>query len=321
MAERGRGKFRANGTCMYPHLRPGDLFFIDPKNVDDIKIGDIAIFRRGISLIGHRTIAKGHDEIGSYIITKADNSKYPDVCPTYDDDILGVVSSVERKGKKVNPNHKINTVESLYFSLLHGLFSKYNLAQPRILFFTSLIQGSRIYQNIFSLYLNPSNFDLSFIVNLPLNRRSTCDLYRKLTLEGFERQFRDSANSDSLDSWNLIIVTGDNIKLASATFLLQIGERFIARWWITDIHVRLAHRGMGLEKRLLIKAEEILSMSGVNQLFAYIPKEDQITIKLLQSLGFGEERSDLYKPTQDLGSSNEVLPICIVLQKNIERKN
>ena len=58
-AENNLIRFRSQGICMYPYLKPGDILQIEPKTAQEIKIGDIAVFKRSDYLYAHRAIEKG----------------------------------------------------------------------------------------------------------------------------------------------------------------------------------------------------------------------------------------------------------------------
>ena len=51
---------------------------IKPKSPEQINVGDIVSFRRGMDLVVHRVIKKGEDSEGVYFITKGDNNDFVD---------------------------------------------------------------------------------------------------------------------------------------------------------------------------------------------------------------------------------------------------
>lgn len=69
------------GVSMQPAMYEGDTFKCN-KNVREVNIGDIIVFKRNNKLIAHRVIVIGVD----YYITKGDNNSYEDL-PITDEDI------------------------------------------------------------------------------------------------------------------------------------------------------------------------------------------------------------------------------------------
>ena len=88
LADRGRTTFRAQGTCMYPTVRPGDVLHIESRTVDEVAVGDIAVCRRPGYLFSHRTIGKGVHNGRPYIVTRPDRVRRGDDGPTFDQDVL-----------------------------------------------------------------------------------------------------------------------------------------------------------------------------------------------------------------------------------------
>ena len=101
LAERDTITFRAQGTCMYPTVRSGDVFRIQPSPVGDVAVGDIAVCCGQGYLFGHRVIGKGEKLGRAYIITRPDRSRQGNDGPTFDENLLGIVREIKRKGKPV----------------------------------------------------------------------------------------------------------------------------------------------------------------------------------------------------------------------------
>lgn len=69
---------------------------IIPKDVNDIKLGDIVVFniKNGKGYMGHRIIKTGYDEKGIYYLTKGDNKKKIDTGKLRFNDIVYVLIMV-----------------------------------------------------------------------------------------------------------------------------------------------------------------------------------------------------------------------------------
>lgn len=94
-------RMMARGFSMYPLIRDRDVITIHPPAECGPLIGEVAafIFPGSEKLIVHRIIGKS----GSNYLFKGDNVATPDgYIPS--EDILGIVTRVERKGKNVSFN-------------------------------------------------------------------------------------------------------------------------------------------------------------------------------------------------------------------------
>ena len=66
-------KVVASGYSMYPFMRPGDVQTISPVPMEEIKVGDVAVFERNNDWISHRVIdiQNNNNEI-IYFVLKID---------------------------------------------------------------------------------------------------------------------------------------------------------------------------------------------------------------------------------------------------------
>ena len=97
----GRGETWApvRGTCMYPALRPGDLLRIKPRPAAEIQVGEIAVFRRDDMVFGHRVIARWPKDGHTFVVTRPDRWWGTGDAPVSDENLLGVVVAIDRRGK------------------------------------------------------------------------------------------------------------------------------------------------------------------------------------------------------------------------------
>jgi hypothetical protein len=112
-------KFQAKGMCMYPCARPGDILHIEYKRAEEMQIGQIAVYRKGNNLFGHRVTAKGYQENLAYILTRSDTAKGQSEGPIFNRDIAGVVCGIERK-KRILPPEKVRCTwgQRIYLKIL-----------------------------------------------------------------------------------------------------------------------------------------------------------------------------------------------------------
>ena len=102
----GRGKrvrFRAPGRSMYPTIRENEAITVEPVQPQQVKLGDIILYRSGESVVAHRVmrIERGKGETLRFILRE-------DTLGTLDEpveagQILGKVVAVERAGRSIDP--------------------------------------------------------------------------------------------------------------------------------------------------------------------------------------------------------------------------
>ena len=305
LTEKERIRFRADGDCMYPTIIPGDILHIHPRDVTQIAVGDIVIFRRGNSLLGHRTISKGtdKDQGGTYIITRPDRTRQGDDGPTYDRDVLGVVAYIERKGKLVSPRLPRYLLSRIYWLSLLKLWDYRQATLRKAVGWFSRIQCSKAYQRVAQFLFTTVSPSVSFSLRIPISGQ-TLDLYQRLSPS--EAEGLSSQDSFALD----LFISGHNRPAAIMTFISRPPECPFAGWWIGDVQVRVGYRGVGLEKRLLQQAEEVLGRWGVNELWVNSPGEFLGTGTTFGDMRFREAALPLEHPSIAAnGSSRSFHPL------------
>ena len=92
---------RIEGTSMKPFIIEGNsITFTSLSNVDDLKIGDIAVFQGESCLIAHRIVDRIRKEGKTWFKEKGDNLFYPAVIPG--DVIVGKVVEIDKNGFKID---------------------------------------------------------------------------------------------------------------------------------------------------------------------------------------------------------------------------
>lgn len=89
--------FEISSSSMFPFLKPGDMASVKRAKLQDLKKGDIIIYKRDDYLCVHRYIHPVRDFL---FIAKGDNLPYFDQLPISAEQLVGKVIAV-RKGKKV----------------------------------------------------------------------------------------------------------------------------------------------------------------------------------------------------------------------------
>ncbi len=68
LARKGSAVIAVNGTSMHPTLQMGWRVFIEPVRGDDLRIGEIGVFRGEHYLTIHRLVFRGRDAAGASIL-------------------------------------------------------------------------------------------------------------------------------------------------------------------------------------------------------------------------------------------------------------
>jgi hypothetical protein len=247
---------------MYPCIQPGDTLHIESRPIEEIKIGDIAVVRLNGFLFGHRTIAKGMDKDGHYIVTRPDQSSQGADDPIHEEDVLGVVKKIERKGKEFPITPKpLNSLAKVRLSL----WECWNWdARRQLIKGIERIQRLQIYQIIASLFLKTIYDQLRYEIHLPLKPGQSHDLYRAIPLDRFELS-KSFQQGKPIIEWMLTVyLDGTNIPAAWVTLILSPDGCPRGKGWHIDcLHERIRYRGAGLAKAATIMAVNLLMRIGM----------------------------------------------------------
>jgi ATP-binding cassette subfamily B protein len=110
--------FRMQGNSMYPTLQDGDLGRVEKCSPDELKIGDIVVFKAHDKLVAHRLVDIFHQNDVRMYRTKGDKNYQKDA-PFTGEDLFGRITSFERKNrfKKLDsPVRKFQRFTTRYFS-------------------------------------------------------------------------------------------------------------------------------------------------------------------------------------------------------------
>lgn len=264
LASRKGNRFRAQGYCMYPLIRPGDMLHIEPREVSEIAVGDIAVFRKNGNLIGHRTIAKKLSNGVPCIVTRPDTATHGDDGPTADEHVLGIISSIKRNGKLIDPakrqyswfQRKVTALNlqrlELKLELLRLIASQQNLGWYH--FFA---------QTFFSFFSSR----LNFTVLIPFAGKWETGIVHRVRIEEFDVASK-TWQSSKIKKWRLVLSMGDaQCPIAHGSFAkLPSACPAGPGWYLQEVQVRQRYHGAGFEKLLVQKGKEILARSGMELL-------------------------------------------------------
>lgn len=258
LADHGRVTFRAQGTCMFPCVQPGDVLTIESRTIEQVKVGDIVVFRRNGLLFGHRAIAKGTRDGKIYVETRPDRSNQGSDGPSYAEDVLGVFTSIKRHDTEVSCNPQplrgLSAVRAAGWEwwnwtvlpvLIKGIWELQHIA---------------LYRYAATIWLDRTKVQRKFIVRVPLSARQSHDLYRELPAEQFDPG-QSLWQGKPAHLWILNLhLNNDQVVTGTATVAWHPegcprGEG----WRIEKPQIRVKYRGAGLEGALFQEAGKILA--------------------------------------------------------------
>ena len=261
LADHDRAAFRAQGTCMFPGVQPGDLLHIESRRIEEVMVGDIAVIRRDGLFFGHRTIATGRDDAGAYIVTRPDRSNQGSDPPAYAKDLLGIVSRIQRRGRDVSREPK---VLGAYAKSKVLLWEWWNWrVRSRLTGNVERLQTMPVYRLIASWYCNVRHQHVRYEVKMPLKPMQSHDLYRVFLPDAFDVS-KPLQKGAPVMQWTLTLsLQGMKRPVAWVTLIRRPdaccqGEG----WYIVRSWVQIRYRGAGFERRLVRTAEKILARSG-----------------------------------------------------------
>jgi signal peptidase len=107
----GRIRLCVTGTSMLPAVQPGDLLTIRRVHLEEISLGEIVLVTRQNRLLAHRVRGHFHPH-EPYLTTRGDRLRHDDP-PVFRSDLLGKVTSIERKGRQIAPDNWLNAPDGV----------------------------------------------------------------------------------------------------------------------------------------------------------------------------------------------------------------
>lgn len=248
--------FHAHGICMYPCIQKGDMLHVESRLLQQIRIGDIAVYRRNNHLFAHRVIDKLYDNL-DYLITRSDNARSGIGEKVADNDILGIVSKIERNGKLLSPQRKAYPflVECMYAARF--LWQRLNQSLFRkAVSVICCLQRSKIYQKIARILFAPLIKRISFSVQVPLNSKIDRRFYRLIApqeLSSLEQEIQQGRVSGLR-----IVAAVNNKAVARLEYIFTPQGRSSFKQWTPEAYTKIRYRHTGIEERLLAYANGIL---------------------------------------------------------------
>jgi hypothetical protein len=268
LADRDGVTFRAHGTCMYPALRPGDVLRIRPCAVADVAVGDIAVCRTPTYLFSHRVIAKGEEEGRGFIVTRPDRASEGGDPPTFDEDLLGVVTSIRRGGSEVSPR-TVAEGATLPVARRAGLAltERRMRAREQAARAVARLQALPGYGALARRWYARRRPRLTLLVHVPLNAAVGEALSREVAAASCDPS--EPWNGRPTRRWTLLARVGEAREPAAWMRLARHDEH---DWRLVAADCRIRYRRSGLEEALLREAQCIAERGG-GRLVAVPPGE------------------------------------------------
>jgi len=246
-------------------LRHGDVLTIDPRGIQEIVEGDIAVFRRHGRLFAHRVIAIGLQNDLPYIVTRPDTALRGDDGLLFEDDVLGIIASAERNGRplSLSPRPPSAIGRGLVSCLLIG--SRIGAtAWSGMLTIVQRGQESIGYRRLIGQRIADRQRQLTCTVQIPLHANATT-LFRRYPLDSVDPAVLPCAPGAR---WTLSM-TLDGRPVATLTVKRDMVDA--TTWWVESLVVRMRYRGAGFDAHALSIVEALLSRVGAARLQSATP--------------------------------------------------
>jgi hypothetical protein len=257
--------FRASGTCMWPHLRPGDLLHVEPRTADNIALGDVVLFiRAGRLTAAHRTIEKHVVGGRTYVLTRADRASAGNDGPLFDNDILGVVTWIERKGRRLEvcrdpgARRKSSLADRCLLEWSDGRLRQWAYRAA------ARVQGVGTYRLAARGWLARNEHELRWAIHAPLHPGQPCGLQRKLSLNEFAG-LPLLPEAGGVDRWTLLTWLGKGQRPAAYAKLVACLQPIEARGWrVIELEYRHRFCGTQLDQLVEAKVTELLASRNLS---------------------------------------------------------
>jgi len=278
-------KFHAQGACMYPCIRPKDNLYIEPKNIEEIKIGDIAVYRRHNRLFSHRTIDEGNNGGSNYIITRPDTAKSGNDGPIFAKDILGIVARIERKKKILGTTKKDYPLVKRVFSdiyIRYYYFRQYLCKE--IVYIIGNLQQFKAYRSLARLLFIKSKKKFEFSLQAPISPKANSRFFREFSCE----ELLDSLKGESpICKWRISLNVNSK-PAGSLSFVFKPANCPFPGWWLSETKIRIRYRRTIIEEKLFERADELLRLLGLTKIFISVFKDAYLERRIFKNFGFKE---------------------------------
>ena len=253
LADRDGVTFRAQGTCMYPTVRSGDVLRIESRAAAQVNVGDIAVCRGKDWLFSHRVIGKGERAGRAFIVTRPDRSRQGSDGPTFDENLLGVVVTITRNGKRVPLTPTAYPfLRRQYYRARIGLIEARPRAWLGLVNKVARWQTRAWYCWLARRWLAFARPRVSFVVRVPL--RATDAIYQPIPADAF-KPTNGEWQGRKLERWMLALHFNADKEPAALAHFVPGDDG----WQMQETQTRVRYRGMGLEEMIRTEARRMAS--------------------------------------------------------------
>jgi signal peptidase I len=113
----GRISLRVHGTSMQPWMRPKDIALIRKISIENVRCGDVVLFRRENHLLVHRIVEKRGSPNAAQLFSKGDAHPTSDGA-VQEQELLGRVVRIYRGGRRIDLDAPRQLALGLFISQL-----------------------------------------------------------------------------------------------------------------------------------------------------------------------------------------------------------
>ena len=166
---KGSMRIKASGWCMFPNIHNKDTLNVKETSVDALKIGDVVVFKAWDRFVCHRVIKKPSGTAKKFVLTRPDRAKSGNDGPLSEEEIIGRVDSVSRKGRVLRPDRrKYSLIEVIINRTILSAYEFKKTAEKRFLDVLNSLQGQRSFRSMArSFFFDLRRSRLDFIISIP----------------------------------------------------------------------------------------------------------------------------------------------------------
>ncbi|MCX6720115.1 MAG: hypothetical protein NTV36_03365 [Candidatus Staskawiczbacteria bacterium] len=287
------------GACMYPCLQPKDVLNIEPKKIGQIDVGDIAVFQRNSDILAHRVIAKGYSDGREYIITRPDTVVLKNDGQTFEQDILGKVMCIERKGKIISTEKKeLSRIKRFLLILYFWPYCHKQYFWNRIMLCLAQIQQCNFYGVFAKILFKQCKGKIEFFLQAPTSSKVNSKLFKEISQEDLCVSLKGES---PVLKWTIAAYINSQL-IGRLSFVLKPDNCAFSGWWLYEAKIKMRYRKTNLETQFFQKIYALLKSLGINEVSVSIPKNSRLEKKIFKNMGFDEiptSRNSSFKDTND----------------------
>ena len=244
---------------MYPAVRPGDILTVECRDVAEATIGQVAAFLWAGRIVVHRVVGRGADGRGPFLLTRGDMALGGNDGPLYREDLIGVVSEIERGARALEvPALERRTAVRAWHVILGRVVDLRVAVGPGIIAALLRSPVAALYRSLATRWHANALRKLELVAVLPFWSNNGGG--HRVVGEQLS-ELRIGPGGENVTDWSLLLEhqghAASTLKLAGWP-----GRDSVRRWCVDAVSTRVRYRGLGLEDVLVERAALILARSG-----------------------------------------------------------